>query len=235
MMLRGFLRWCAAQPRYRRLVNREAAKSPAILDSLPSGKRRTDCLEAVQVPAWWAAVAQLPNLTASVYLRALLLTGARHEELAALRWEQVDIRWRKLTLADKVESTRTIPLTSYLAGLLGLLPRINEHVFASTGRTGRIADARSSHERALREAGLSGLTIHGLRRSFSLPAEAAGAPAGAIAQVMGHKPSATAEGYRPRSIDALRPFLEVVEQHLLKLAGVPFESPQGRPKLQAMA
>jgi len=49
--------------------------------------------------------------------------------------------------------------------------------------------------------------LHGLRRSFSLLGEAAGAPAGAIAQVMGHRPSATAEGYRPRSVDALRPFL----------------------------
>jgi hypothetical protein len=48
-------------------------------------------------------------------------------------------------------------------------------------------------------------------RTFSLLGEAAGAPAGAIAQVMGHKPSAIAEGYRPRSIDALRPYLAVIE------------------------
>lgn len=167
-------------------------------------------------------------------MRALLLTGARREELAAWRWEQVDFRWRKLTLADKVEDSRTIPLTPYLAGLLALLPRINEHVFASSGPAGRIADARSSHARALRDAGLSGLTIHGLRRSFLLLAEAAGAPAGAIAQIMGHKPSATAEGYRPRSIDALRPFLELIEQHLLKLAGVPSVPPERQPKLQVV-
>lgn len=69
--MRGLLRWCAAQTKYRRLVDRDAAKSPAILDSLPSSKRRTDCLEAAQVPAWWAAVEQLPNLTASVGWRQL--------------------------------------------------------------------------------------------------------------------------------------------------------------------
>jgi len=41
---------------------------------------------------------------------------------------------------------------------------------------------------------------------------------------MGHKPSATAEGYRPRSIDALRPFLEQIEAHILSLAGVQFDA-----------
>ena len=36
------------------------------------------------LPGWWQGVEQLNNRTASVYLRALLLTGARKEELAGL-------------------------------------------------------------------------------------------------------------------------------------------------------
>lgn len=223
MMFRGFLRWCAARPEYRDLTNRDAGKAPAIMESLPSTKRRTDALEAAQVVEWWSAVDQLPNRTASVYLRALLLTGARREEMASLTWANVDMRWRKLTLADKVETTRTIPLSPYLRQLLSTLPRSNGYVFASDSQSGRIADVRSNHAKALREAGIDALTIHGLRRSFSLLGEAAGAPAGAIAQVMGHKPSATAEGYRPRSVDALRPFVAQIEAHILSLAGVTFE------------
>lgn len=38
----------------------------------------------------------------------------------------------KLTIADKVEATRTVPLTPYLAQLLATLPRHSEWVFAST-------------------------------------------------------------------------------------------------------
>lgn len=218
MMFRGFLRWGSARPEYRALVNREAGKGSAIVQALPRSTRRTDALEAAQLPGWWAGVEQLSNLTASVYLRALLLTGARREELAALRWCDINFRWRKIEIADKVDATRVIPLTPYLARLLATLPRINEFVFASSGKTGRITDTRSSHSKALESAGIDGLTIHGLRRSFSLLGEAAGAPAGAIAQVMGHKPSATAEGYRPRSIDALRPFLTLIEAHILEQA-----------------
>jgi len=75
----------------------------------------------------------------------------------------------------------------------------------------------------------------GLRRSFSLLGEAAGAPAGAIAQVMGHKPSATAEGYRPRSADALRPFLAKIDAHILEQAGVQFAAALEPGKLHVVA
>lgn len=234
MMFRGFLRWCAARPEYRGQTDRDAGKAAAILENLPSNTRRTDALEAAQVLGWWGGVEQLSNRTASAYLRALLLTGARREELAALRWANVDFQWRKLTIADKVDATRTIPLTPYLAQLLATLPRTNGFVFASTGKAGRISDTRASHANALRSAAVEGLTIHGLRRSFSLLGEAAGAPAGAIAQVMGHKPSATAEGYRPRSIDALRPYLEQIEAHILGLAGVQFVAEAEPGKLRAV-
>lgn len=115
MMFRGFLRWCATEPEFRALVDRDAGKAPAIMDNLPESKRRTDALESAQVAGWWQAVEQLPNPTASAYLRALLLTGARREEMAALRWDAVDFRWRKLTIADKVGDTRTIPLSGYMA------------------------------------------------------------------------------------------------------------------------
>ena len=225
MMFRGFLRWCASKPEYRAFTDRDAGRAPAILDELPStaASKRTDALEAAQVPGWWASVEQLGSRTASAYLRALLLTGARREEMAALKWADVDFQWRKLTLADKVDATRTIPLSPYMAHMLATLPRINEFVFASASKTGRIADVRAAHCKALLSAGIDHLTLHGLRRSFSLLGEAGGAPAGAIAQVMCHKPSATAEGYRPRSTDALRPFLEHIEAFILEQAGVTFD------------
>jgi hypothetical protein len=41
---------------------------------------------------------------------------------------------------------------------------------------------------------------------------------------MGHAPSATAEGYRPRSLDALRPYLERIEAHILEQAGIVFDA-----------
>jgi len=220
MMFKGFLRWCSARKAYRSLIERDAGKAASIVECLPANNRRTDALEVAQLPGWWSAVEELNNRSASVYLRALLLTGARREELAALKWADVDFKWRKLTLADKVELTRVIPLTAYLAEQLSGLSRLNEYVFFSKGKSGRLVDPRASHLMALKSAGIDSLTIHGLRRSFSLLGEAAGAPEGAIAQIMGHKPSATAEKYRPRSLDALRPFSNLIEAYILEQAGV---------------
>jgi integrase len=159
--------------------------------------------------------------------------------MAGLRWDAVDFRWRKLTIADKVGDTRTIPLTPYVQSLLEGLPRAtlpngkpNPYVFAGSGKSGHIAEPRAPHQQVLADAGIPHVSIHGLRRSFALMGEQAGAPAGAIAQVMGHRPSAVHEGYKPRSIDALRPYLERVEVFILEAAGVAFEPAQVLGKLR---
>ena len=194
------------------------------------------------LPGWFAGADKLNNRTIATYLKGLLLTGARREELAAIKWANVDFRWSKLTLADKVEQTRVIPLTPYMAQQLASLPRIkdkegnpNPYVFAtSNAKGGRITEPRTSHAKVMADAGITTLTIHGLRRSFSLLGEAAGAPAGAIAQVMGHKPSATAEGYRPRSVDALRPYLAQIEAHILQQAGIVFDAAAEPGKLRVV-
>jgi hypothetical protein len=41
---------------------------------------------------------------------------------------------------------------------------------------------------------------------------------------MGHSPDSTAEGYRPRSVDALSPYLAQLEAHILEQAGVTFDA-----------
>ncbi|MDP2418694.1 MAG: hypothetical protein U1D25_14735 [Hydrogenophaga sp.] len=56
---------------------------------MPSSTRRTDALEAAQVPGKRTGAEQLSNRPASVNLPALLLTGARHEDLAAFMWASV--------------------------------------------------------------------------------------------------------------------------------------------------
>jgi integrase len=73
----------------------------------------------------------LPNPILAAYLQTLLLTGARREEIANLRWEDVNFQWRSMTIKDKIEKTRQVPLTPYVEHLLSTLPRVSEWVFAS--------------------------------------------------------------------------------------------------------
>ena len=79
------------------------------------------------------------------------------------------------------------------------------------------------HSIACAVAGIEGLTLHGLRRSFKSLTEWLEIPAGVVAQVMGHKPSATAEKhYTVRPLDLLRVHHEKIEAWILEQAGVSF-------------
>jgi hypothetical protein len=124
-------------------------------DELPKKSAKDDCLQREQLPAWFAAVRQIQNPVIAAYLQTALLTGARREEVAGLQWEDVDFQWKAMTIKDKVEGERTIPLTPYVAALLAALPRRNEWVFSSpTAASGRLQEPRIMHNKALTAAGL---------------------------------------------------------------------------------
>jgi integrase len=225
-LLRGFASWCDEQPELAGLMPEKALTSKDVRRSVPPPASKDDCLQREQLPLWFAAVRNLANPVQAAYLQTLLLTGARREELAALRWQDVDFRWRSVTIRDKVEGERTIPLTPYVSALLHALPRRNEWVFSSErAQNGRIREPRIAHNRALDEAGLPALSVHGLRRSFGTLSEWCEVPAGVVAQIMGHKPSAIAEKhYRRRPLDLLRRWHDQIEAWALEQAGIPFES-----------
>ncbi|WP_084153986.1 tyrosine-type recombinase/integrase [Simplicispira psychrophila] len=155
-----------------------------------------------------------------------------------MRWEDINTKWRGLTIKDKVEGVRVIPLTPYVSHLLHCLPRRNAFVFASASRGKAVTSQtmsipRTPHTNACTVAGIDGLTLHGLRRSFKSLTEWLDIPAGVVAQLMGHKPSATAEKhYVVRPLDLLRLHHEKIEAWILEQAGVQFTSASEVGKLR---
>lgn len=220
-MLRACLNWCDEQPEYAGLVPEGAHAAKKVRQKVAKPNAKDDCLQREQLAIWFDAVRKL-NPVFSVYLQTLLLTGARPGELADLRWADVDFQWNSLCIADKVEGERVIPLTPYVATSLAGLPRRNEWVFSSPrAQSGHIQSPDEPHNRAVATAGLPHLTLHGLRRSFGTLAEWVECPVGIVYQIMGHKPSATAEKhYRHRSLDLLRMWHTRIEGWILEQAGI---------------
>jgi len=181
-----------------------------------------------QLPAWFAAVRCIGNPTISAYLQTLLMTGARPGEVLSLRWEDINTRWRGVSIQDKVEGERVIPLTPYVWSLLDALPRRSEWVFhSSVQKRGELAQhitsPNNAHASACRVAGVGKVSLHGLRRSFKSLTEWLDVPAGVVAQVQGHKPSGTAEKhYTVRPLDLLRTHHERIEAWILEQGEVPF-------------
>jgi integrase len=118
----------------------------------------------------------------------------------------------------------------YVWHLLNPLSRGKGWVFASSIKAeksgGRMATPNKQHGEACAAAGIEGLTLHGLRRSFASLTEWLEIPAGVVAQIQGHKPSATAEKhYKRRPLDLLRLHHERIEAWMLEQAGIEFTPP----------
>ena len=230
-LLTVFLTWCGEQPAYAGLLPaNNPAKTKKAREALGKAGTKSDVLQREQLAAWFTAVQQLPNPVIAACLQLMLLTGARPGEVLALRWEDINTQWKGINIRDKVEGTREIPATPYMLHLLAALPRRNEWVFSSpTSGTGCLTEPNNPHTRACKAAGLEGLTLHGLRRSFASLTEWLETPAGVVAQIQGHKPSATAEKhYKVRPLELLRVHHEKIEAWILEQAKVTFE-PQAAP------
>ena len=255
-MLKAFLRWAAAEPEFADMVNPAAASAKRAREAAGRAKPKDDVLERGQLAAWFSAVNCIRNPVTAAYLQTLLMTGARPGEVLSLRWDDLDPQWMSMTIRDKVEGERLIPLTPYVWSLLSALPRRNEWIFSSAraisvdpkhvtrreryhgargstapvgevalvSKSGRLSDPDIAHRKACDVANLSGLTLHGLRRSFASLTEWLEVPTGVVAQIQGHKPSATAEKhYKRRPLDLLRVHHDRIEAWILQQAGVAFE------------
>ena len=245
-LLRAFINWCNERNEFKEIAAADACARKVSREHLPKSKAKSDALQREQLKLWFESVKRIPNPTIAAYLQGLLITGARRNELSSLRWEEVDFQWNSLTIRDKIEGERTIPLTPYLAGLLRDLQKRNNTaptvrrlktlkeagtpwepspwVFSSpTSATGRLEEPSIAHRKAISTAGLPAVSLHGLRRSFGSLSEWCEVPVGVVAQIMGHKPSATAEKhYRERPLDLLRKWHITIESWILEQAGIEF-------------
>ena len=268
-LLTVFLTWCAEQPQYAPLLpTKNPGKTKKAREALGKAGIKKDVLQKSQLKDWFIAIQRISNPTISASIQVLLLTGARLNEVLTMRWEDVNIQWKGLTIKDKIEGSRDIPLTPYMEHLITALPRRNGYVFASargldmspkniarrirkadvkgqdapvgpvlqTSAKGHISVPNTPHTRACRTVGLDGLTLHGLRRSFKSLTEWLEVPVGVVAQIQGHKPSATAEKhYTVRPLELLRVHHEKIERWLLEQAEIKFDPRIAPSKLSLVA
>lgn len=235
-LVKAFLRWAASEPDLKGKADPTAASAKKAREVAGKAKAKNDHIQREQLPTWFAHVQKIPNSVISAYLQCLLLTGARREELAELRWADVNFQWKGLELKDKIEERRAVPLTPFVSQLLSGLPRRNEWVFSSpTSESGRLTEPSIAHRQACAAAGLQ-LTLHGLRRSFASLCEWLDIPGGISAQIQGHAPQGVREqNYIRRPLDLLRVHHEKIEAWILEQAGIFFDAKAPHVTLKAVS
>ena len=120
--------------------------------------------------------------------RFLTLTGWRRGEALGLRWEEIDLPRRTVTLGDTKSGRSVRPLSHTACQTLSDLGRSAELVFQATRGDGPMAGFRKFWMKIIKLGGLpADITPHTLRHSFASLAGDLGYSEPTIAALVGHQ------------------------------------------------
>jgi integrase len=191
-------------------------------------ERRQSFIKAHELAPWYMGVQQLQNEVLRDYLLLILLTGLRRQEAATLRWDQVDLTDKTLTVLDtKNHESHTLPLSNYLYELLlsRSQRKINDYVFPGTGAAGYIIEPRKQMANVTKSSGIH-FTVHDLRRTFITIAEGLDVSAYALKRLMNHKMNGDiTAGYIVTDVERLRKPMQQITDYFLKCMGVQPSAP----------
>ena len=154
-------------------------------------------------------------------VRLLALTGARREEIAKLKWSEIDGDTIKLQGSrTKTGAPHTIPLSSAAQALLNSLPHLGDFVFNGVRPVSNWSHSKNELDAA---SGVTNWRIHDLRRTVATGLQKLGANLQTIESVLGHT-SGSRSGvvgvYQRHSFDAeKREALETWGVHIMSLTG----------------
>ena len=138
-----------------------------------------------------------PDLYTAVVLA--LSTGARRMELLGLRWEQVDLNRKVITLYEtKNGEIRALPLVNHAHELMkerAKVRRIDTTLVFPDAKTDKPVLLRAPFDNALARAGILNFHWHDLRHSCASYLAMNGASLAEIAEVLGHKTLAMVKRY----------------------------------------
>lgn len=183
-------------------------------------RRRRGAVAAHDLRAWWLAVIEEPDYSRDFLLIALF-TGMRRNEIAALRWEQIDLAERALHIPKtKNGDPLDLPLSDYLVTLLrerrdqaGASP----WVFPGSGRKGHLVETKKFTARVTERSGVV-FTLHDLRRTFITIAESLDIPHYALKRLLNHRLSGdVTAGYIVSNLERLRGPVSLVQAKILQM------------------
>ncbi|MEW5728281.1 MAG: site-specific integrase, partial [Pseudomonadota bacterium] len=180
----------------RKLLPENPARGVALFK--PETKERT--LAQSEVGALAKGIAILEDLgmissSMAAAIKLLLLTGARKNEIATLRWDFLDLERGLLVLPDTKTGAKVIPLPAAAARIIADLPRRSEWVLPSSRTDGPIIGLQKAWEMVRVWCGVEDARIHDLRHSFATYAVSDGASLYLVGKALGHKQSRTTERY----------------------------------------
>ncbi len=170
------------------------------------------------------AVLSLNNAVSRDYILLLLFTGARREETAKLKWENINFKAKTFELLDtKNREEVTLPLPDYVADLLKARKgkkRVGWVFPAPMGKKGYLEKTKKSIA-IVRRAAKVEFSPHDLRRTYISIAESLDLSVYTIKALVNHKVSGdVTAGYVVQSQERLAVASDRIEKQILLMSGI---------------
>lgn len=157
-------------------------------------RTRERVLNMQEVARIWRA-AELLGFPNGPFVRMLMLTAQRRGEVAAMRWEEVDMgagTWLLPASATKAERAHLVPLSAPALAILETVPRLGDYVFTTDGDNpiSGFAKAKTRLDRYIAASGepLAPWRLHDLRRTAATAMGKLGVLVETIGRVLNHAP-----------------------------------------------
>jgi integrase len=158
--------------------------------------RRERILDNDEIRRLWAATAD--NATFSALIRFLLLTSARRNEAAGMRWDEVDADgiWTLPASRSKTKAEVVRPLSKAAQAILAELPHVDgcPYLFTSNGVT-PINNFSESKAKLDAASNVTGWRLHDLRRSARSLLSRIGVNSDTAEKCLGHSRGDIVERY----------------------------------------
>lgn len=184
-------------------------------------------LECDELPKFFEALGEEPNMIARDYILASLLTGARRTNVLEMRWDQINLERREwLIPKTKNGESQRLPLISAMLTLLEnrkVEANGSEWVFPGLGSTGHLTSPDKTWRRVLARAGIDdarGTWLHDLRRSMGSWQANTGASLSVIGKSLNHKNVNTTAIYARLAMDPVRESMEKAADAMFEAGGV---------------
>jgi integrase len=185
--------------------------------------RRSRSLDDDELRKLWTATAD--NTPFSALVRLALLTSARRNEIAGMRWDEVDANgvWMLPAARSKTKVEVVRPLSKAAQSVLAELPQIDGCPFAVTSNGVTPIASFSEPKRKLDAAsGVTGWRIHDTRRTARSLLSRAGVNADIAERCLGHAlPGIRATYDRHRYLDEMRHAFEALATEIERVVNPP--------------
>lgn len=152
-------------------------------------------------------------------IKIMLLTGLRRGELCALKWFDIDMPQRSITIRHalhrvdggeeigptKTKRNRFIPISDELYNLLESIPKDSEYVISYNGHAATLSWFRSQYDSFFKSIpNVEKKTSHKLRHTFASYLVKSGVEIRVVQEILGHTEITTTQIYTHVDLDGLK-------------------------------